>query len=120
MHHIKEQQRGAWGLVVLLCPPLSPLLLLPLQRYHLLHPEYVMHRIKEQQRGAWGLVVLLCHIDVEDVVKPLREVTRAAALNGCTLVCAWSPEVRRGGGGARGAHSELCACVGGGSRGPQH
>jgi len=38
-------------------------------------------------------VVLLCHIDVEDVVKPLREVTRAAAVNGCTLVCAWSPEV---------------------------
>ena len=41
-------------------------------------------------------MVLLCHIDVEDVVKPLREVTRAAALNGCTLVCAWSPEVRGG------------------------
>ncbi|GAX81522.1 hypothetical protein CEUSTIGMA_g8950.t1 [Chlamydomonas eustigma] len=60
-------------------------------RYHLLHPEYILHRIKEQLR-AWGLIVVLCHIDVEDVIKPLAEVTRAAVLNSCTLVCAWSPE----------------------------
>ncbi len=62
-------------------------------RYHLLHPEYLLARIKEQQR-AWGLVVVLCHIDVEDMIKPLAAVTKAAVINGCTLICAWSPEVR--------------------------
>lgn len=68
------------------------MLVLP-ARYHLLHPEYILHRIKEQLR-AWGLIVVLCHIDIEDTVKPLGEVSKAAVTNGCTLVCAWSPEVR--------------------------
>ncbi|GFR40762.1 hypothetical protein Agub_g1374, partial [Astrephomene gubernaculifera] len=60
-------------------------------RYHLLHPDYVLHRIREQQR-LFRLTVLLLHVDVEDVVKPLGEVTRAAVFGDCTLVCAWSPE----------------------------
>lgn len=62
-------------------------------RYHLLHPDYVLRRIKEQQPGrVWGLIIILCHCDCEDAMTPLAEITRAAVLNGCTLVCAWSPE----------------------------
>ncbi|GIL51687.1 hypothetical protein Vafri_7624 [Volvox africanus] len=38
------------------------------------------------------LTVLLVHVDVDDVIKPLGEVTRAAVVGDCTLVCAWSPE----------------------------
>jgi len=60
-------------------------------RYHLLHPDYILHRIKEQLR-AFPLTLVLCHVDVEDMVKPLGEVTKAAVVNGCTLVCAWSVE----------------------------
>ena len=61
-------------------------------RYHLLHPEYIFHRIKEQLR-AFALTLVLCHVDVDDATRPLGEVTKAALLNGCTLICAWSPEV---------------------------
>ncbi|GLI69258.1 hypothetical protein VaNZ11_013840 [Volvox africanus] len=60
-------------------------------RYHLLHPDYILHRIREQQR-MFRLTVLLVHVDVDDVIKPLGEVTRAAVVGDCTLVCAWSPE----------------------------
>lgn len=35
---------------------------------------------------------LQVHVDVEDAAKPLGDVTRAALLNDCTLICAWSPE----------------------------
>ena len=61
-------------------------------RYHLLKPQYIYGRIKELQR-AYRLRVLLCHVDTEDAVDPLAQVTRAALLNECTLFCAWSPLV---------------------------
>jgi hypothetical protein len=32
-------------------------------------------------------------VDVEDVVKPLGQIMKAAALNETTLICAWTPEV---------------------------
>ncbi|KAF3782395.1 DNA excision repair protein ERCC-1 [Nymphaea thermarum] len=60
-------------------------------RYHLLHPDYIYHRIRELQKN-YRLRVVLCHIDVEDVVKPLLEVTRTALLHDCTLLCGWSLE----------------------------
>ncbi len=42
--------------------------------------------------------MLLAHVDLagDDAVRPLGEVTRAAVLGDCTLVCAWSPEVGGG------------------------
>ncbi|CAN6481111.1 unnamed protein product [Victoria cruziana] len=60
-------------------------------RYHLLHPDYIYHRIRELQKN-YRLRVVLCHIDVEDVVKPLLEVTRTTLLHDCTLLCGWSLE----------------------------
>ncbi|MEW5317184.1 MAG: hypothetical protein WDW38_008509 [Sanguina aurantia] len=60
-------------------------------RYHLLKPDYILGRIKEVQR-AYRVCVVLVHLDVEDVNKPLAEVTKAALLNDCTLLCAWSAE----------------------------
>ncbi|MCL7023265.1 hypothetical protein MKW94_000457 [Papaver nudicaule] len=60
-------------------------------RYHLLHPDYLYFRIRELQKN-FKLRVILCHVDVEDVVKPLQEVTRTALLHDCTLLCAWSLE----------------------------
>uniref|UniRef100_A0A803KPD2 DNA excision repair protein ERCC-1 n=1 Tax=Chenopodium quinoa TaxID=63459 RepID=A0A803KPD2_CHEQI len=60
-------------------------------RYHLLHPDYLYFRIRELQKN-FRLRVVLCHVDVEDVVKPLLEVTRTCLLHDCTLLCAWSLE----------------------------
>ncbi|KAG6477585.1 DNA excision repair protein ERCC-1-like [Zingiber officinale] len=60
-------------------------------RYHLLHPDYLYYRIRELQNN-YKLRVVLCHVDVEDVVKPLLEVTRTAMLHDCTLLCGWSFE----------------------------
>ncbi|KAH9620461.1 hypothetical protein KSS87_018027 [Heliosperma pusillum] len=60
-------------------------------RYHLLHPDYLYFRIRELQKN-FRLRVVLCHVDVEDVVKPLLEVTKTALLHDCTLMCAWSLE----------------------------
>ncbi|GBG70030.1 hypothetical protein CBR_g4857 [Chara braunii] len=60
-------------------------------RYHLLHPEYLYYRIRELQKG-FRLRVVLCYVDVDDVIKPLHEVTRTALLHDCTLLCAWSKE----------------------------
>ncbi|CAH9057305.1 unnamed protein product [Cuscuta epithymum] len=60
-------------------------------RYHLLHPDYLFFRIRELQKNV-RLRIVLCHVDVEDVVKPLHEVTRTALLHDCTLLCAWSSE----------------------------
>ncbi|MQL98244.1 hypothetical protein Taro_030954 [Colocasia esculenta] len=57
-------------------------------RYHLLHPDYLYYRIRELQKN-FKLRVVLCHIDVEDVAKPLLEVTRTALLHDCTLLCGW-------------------------------
>jgi DNA excision repair protein ERCC-1 len=57
-------------------------------RYHLLHPDYLYYRIRELQKN-FKLRVILCHIDVEDVVKPLHEVTRTSLLHDCTLLCGW-------------------------------
>ncbi|KAG7580762.1 ERCC1/RAD10/SWI10 family [Arabidopsis suecica] len=58
-------------------------------RYHLLHPDYLYFRIRELQKN-FKLSVVLCHVDVEDTVKPLLEVTKTALLHDCTLLCAWS------------------------------
>ncbi|KAK6915551.1 hypothetical protein RJ641_020668 [Dillenia turbinata] len=60
-------------------------------RYHLLHPDYLYYRIRELQKN-FKLRVVLCHVDVEDVVKPLLEVTRTALFHDCTLLCGWSLE----------------------------
>ncbi|KAK3014559.1 hypothetical protein RJ639_010173 [Escallonia herrerae] len=60
-------------------------------RYHLLHPDYLYYRIRELQKN-YKLRVVLCHVDVEDVVKPLLEVTKTALLHDCTLLCGWSLE----------------------------
>eukprot|EP01018_Ginkgo_biloba_P032655 Gb_16136 [translate_table: standard] len=60
-------------------------------RYHLLHPDYIYYRIRELQK-SFKLRVVLCHVDVEDVIKPLHEVTRTALLHDCTLLCGWSVE----------------------------
>ncbi|KAL1802326.1 hypothetical protein ACET3Z_030973 [Daucus carota] len=60
-------------------------------RYHLLHPDYLYFRIRELQKN-FKLRVVLCHVDVEDVVKPLLEITKTAMLHDCTLLCAWSLE----------------------------
>ncbi|KAM3402719.1 hypothetical protein ACQJBY_006501 [Aegilops geniculata] len=60
-------------------------------RYHLLHPDYLYYRIRELQKN-FKLRVILCHIDIEDVVKPLHEVTRTSLLHDCTLLCGWSLE----------------------------
>lgn len=60
-------------------------------RYHLLHPDYIYYRIRELQK-CFKLRVVLCHVDVEDVIKPLHEVTRTALLHDCTLLCGWSVE----------------------------
>ncbi|KAK1421530.1 hypothetical protein QVD17_23942 [Tagetes erecta] len=60
-------------------------------RYHLLHPDYLYYRIRELGKD-FKLRVVLCHVDVEDVVKPLLEVTRTALLHDCTLLCGWSLE----------------------------
>ncbi len=64
-----------------------------MHRYHLLHPDYVLFRIKQLQR-SFRLAVLLIHVDVEDPVKPLAAITKVAVPNECTILCAWSPEVR--------------------------
>nr|GEX66212.1 DNA excision repair protein ERCC-1 [Tanacetum cinerariifolium] len=60
-------------------------------RYHLLHPDYLYYRIRELGKD-FKLRIVLCHVDVEDVVKPLLEVTRTALLHDCTLLCGWSLE----------------------------
>ncbi|KAH1138427.1 hypothetical protein GYH30_028110 [Glycine max] len=60
-------------------------------RYHLLHPDYLYYRIRELQKN-FKLRVVLCHVDVEDVIKPLLEVTKTAMLHDCTLLCGWSLE----------------------------
>ena len=67
---------------------------MPPCRYHLLKPDYIHFRIRELQR-SFTLRVLLCHVDVDDVVEPLQQVTKAAVANSMTLVCAWSPLVSR-------------------------
>ncbi|KAL3698044.1 hypothetical protein R1sor_012120 [Riccia sorocarpa] len=60
-------------------------------RYHLLHPDYIYHRIRELTKG-FRLRVVLCHVDVDDVIKPLHEVTKTCLLHDCSLLCAWSQE----------------------------
>lgn len=60
-------------------------------RYHLLHPQYLPTRILELQR-KFRLCVVLCLVDAEDVVKPMGEVNKIAAMGDCTLLCAWSSE----------------------------
>ena len=64
-------------------------------RFHLLKPEYIHGRIRELQR-AYALRVLLCFVDIDDVVLPLGQIIKTALLNGLTLICAWSPQVRLG------------------------
>lgn len=71
-----------------LCGESTAVLFLSL-RFHLLRPDYIHGRIKSLQR-AFRLRVILCHIDTEDAVEPLAQVTRAAIGNECTLLCAFS------------------------------
>ncbi|XP_020886933.1 DNA excision repair protein ERCC-1 isoform X2 [Arabidopsis lyrata subsp. lyrata] len=58
-------------------------------------PDYVLGQsscalyLRELQKN-FKLSVVLCHVDVEDTVKPLLEVTKTALLHDCTLLCAWS------------------------------
>lgn len=58
-------------------------------RYHLLHPTYIHGRMKELGR-AHRLRVVLVHVDTEDAVNPLGQVTRATIGNECTLLCGFS------------------------------
>lgn len=58
-------------------------------RYHLLKPEYVHSRMKELPK-SYRLRVLLVHVDTEDAVEPLAQVTRAAIGNDFTLLCGFS------------------------------
>jgi DNA excision repair protein ERCC-1 len=60
-------------------------------RYHLLHPKYLATKIASLQR-AFRLRAVLCLVDTEDVVKPLGEVNKIAAMGDCVLLCAFSPE----------------------------
>ncbi|ESR46507.1 hypothetical protein CICLE_v10003828mg [Citrus x clementina] len=61
-------------------------------RYHLLHPDYLYYCIRELQKN-FMLRFVLCHLDVEDVVKPLLEVTKTTLLHDCTLLCAWRNKI---------------------------
>ncbi|KAL6779001.1 RAD10 [Auxenochlorella protothecoides x Auxenochlorella symbiontica] len=56
-----------------LAGPNTAILFLSL-RFHLLKPEYIYGRMKALQR-AYRLRVLLCHVDTEDAVGPLGEVS---------------------------------------------
>ncbi|KAK6911514.1 hypothetical protein RJ641_023607 [Dillenia turbinata] len=91
---LKHIRNVRWNLVDIVCDYLlgqnSCALYLSL-RYHLLHPDYLYYRIRELQKN-FKLRVVLCHVDVEDVVKPLLEVTRTALFHDCTLLCGWSLE----------------------------
>ncbi|CAI7788848.1 unnamed protein product [Closterium sp. NIES-54] len=51
---------------------------------------YLYFRIRELQK-SFRLRIVLCHVDVDDVTKPLHDITKTALLNDCTLLCAWSP-----------------------------
>lgn len=74
-------------------------------RYHLLHPNYLSLRVHELQR-SFRLRVVLCLVDAEDVVKPMNEVNKIAAMGDCTLACAW-----QGWGRGRGVGVEVCSEV---------
>ena len=65
------------------------------RRFHLLKPEYLVGRVRELQR-AFRLRVVLVHVDVDDPVAALGDVTALTLRSDCTLVCAWSYEVRPG------------------------
>ncbi|CAI5983203.1 unnamed protein product [Closterium sp. NIES-65] len=88
--HIRNV-RWAFGEITpdYLLSPSSCALFLSL-RYHLLHPDYLYFRIRELQK-SFRLRIVLCHVDVDDVTKPLHDITKTALLNDCTLLCAWSP-----------------------------
>lgn len=62
-------------------------------RFHRLNPEYIHGRIQELKKESWRLKVLLCLVDLENSRKDLPEITNIAALNGFTLICAWTPKV---------------------------
>ncbi|KAF5740594.1 DNA excision repair protein ERCC-1 [Tripterygium wilfordii] len=91
---LKHIRNARWAFADIVCDYLlgqsSCALYLSL-RYHLLHPDYLYYRIRELQKN-FKLRIVLCHVDVEDVVKPLLEVTKTALLHDCTLLCAWSLE----------------------------
>ena len=52
-----------------------------------------MGRVRELQRAFRPRVVLV-HVDVEDPVAALGDVTATALRSDCTLICAWSHEAR--------------------------
>lgn len=53
-----------------------------------------MHLLRSPQelQRSYRLSILLLLVDVEDMTKPLADMTKAAVMNDVTLVCAWSPE----------------------------
>ena len=65
------------------------------RRFHLLKPEYLVGRVRELRR-AFRLRVVLVHVDVDDPVAALGDVTALALRSDCTLICAWSYEARPG------------------------
>ncbi|CAI5519311.1 unnamed protein product [Closterium sp. Naga37s-1] len=91
--HIRNVRNVRWAFGEItpdyLLSPSSCALFLSL-RYHLLHPDYLYFRIRELQK-SFRLRIVLCHVDVDDVTKPLHDITKTALLNDCTLLCAWSP-----------------------------
>lgn len=54
-----------------------------------------MGRVRELQR-AFRLRVVLVHVDVDDPVAALGDVTALTLRSDCTLICAWSYEARLG------------------------
>ncbi|XP_010318827.1 DNA excision repair protein ERCC-1 isoform X2 [Solanum lycopersicum] len=86
LHHHRRRLRPHLQLIEMLY-----LLAIDSLRYHLLHPDYLYFRIRELQKN-FRLRIILCHVDVEDVMKPLLEVTRTSLLHDCTLLCGWSLE----------------------------
>eukprot|EP00899_Mesostigma_viride_P002540 jgi/Mesvir1/12287/Mv00493-RA.1 len=60
-------------------------------KFHMLHQDYLFARMRELQRH-YRLRILICHVDLQDAVKPLGEVTKLAVVNDFSLFCAWSRE----------------------------
>lgn len=60
-------------------------------KFHLRSPGYIFSRMKAL-RDDYRLRLVLLLVDVEDNVKPLRELTDATARSGFTLVLAWSEQ----------------------------
>jgi DNA excision repair protein ERCC-1 len=60
-------------------------------RYHLLHEDYIYRRFSEL-RQAYRLRVLFLHVDMEDNLESIAEITKLCLKQEWTLVCVWSSE----------------------------